>query len=355
MPRWVYVLLALGALSLIARFLGAPPLLVFALAAGGLIPMAALIGHATEDLAHHVGPKFGGLLNATFGNAAELIISGMALREGLLSLVQASITGSIIGNLLLVLGMGLLVGGLRNGRQRFDIAEAGRNSSMMLIALASLVLPAVFAVVEPTQFLVEEVSVAVAVLLLVVYGAYLFYSFTPEGQTTLEEEVGTHVDEEGRQPWSRGRALVMLVAATVGTVLLAETLVGTVEAVTRTLGWSEFFVGLIIVPFVGNVAEHFSAVQLAAKNRIETALAIAAGSSTQIALLVAPVLVLLGFLSGRWLTLVFHPLEIISVGVAAFIFSFVSVDGETNWLEGIQLLSLYLMLAVVFFFLPLHP
>ena len=354
MPGWLWVLAGLGAIGLVARLLGAPPFAVFLLAAAGLIPMAGLIGHSTEDLAHHVGPKWGGLLNATFGNAAELIIAGLALREGLLALVKASITGSIIGNALLVLGTGILVGGLRHGTQTFDAREAARNSSMMLIALASLVLPAAFATVQPAMEIVEEVSVAVAVILLAVYVAYIVFSLSPGGQPLMDEEIGSHVDEEGRAPWSRRTALIVLVAATLGTVVLAESLVRTVESVTHTLGWSEFFVGLVVVPFVGNVAEHFSAIQLAAKNKMETALAIAAGSSTQIALLVAPLLVLLGLVFGQWLTLVFHPLEIVAVGVSAFIFTTISADGETNWLEGIQLLALYLMLAIVFFFLPIH-
>jgi Ca2+:H+ antiporter len=350
--RWMGVLLAVGAIAVVARVLGAPPLVVFALSAAGIIPMAGLIGRATEDLAHHVGPKFGGLLNATFGNAAELIIAGLALREGLLPLVKASITGSILGNSLFVLGTGVLVGGLRHGTQRFDAREATRNSTMMLIAVASLVLPAAFAAIEPNELAIEEISVAVAVLLLIVYAAYVVYSLTPAGQLDLDEEIGTHVDDEERAPWSRRTALLVLVAATIGTVVLAETLVATVEAATHALGLSQFFVGLIVVPIVGNIAEHFSAVQLAAKNKMETALAIAAGSSTQIALLVGPLLVLLGLLGGHWLTLVFHPLEIVALAVAAIVFTVVSIDGETNWLEGVQLLALYLMLAIVFYFLP---
>ncbi len=350
MPIWMYVLLGVGAAALVARVLGLPPILIFVLSAAGLVPMAALIGRSTEDLAQHVGPKFGGLLNATFGNAAELIIGAIALREGLLSLVKASITGSIIGNTLLVLGMSIVLGGMRHGVQTFDAREATRNSTMMLIALASLVTPAAFAAVDPDRVAIEEISVAVALLLLLVYAAYIAFSLTPAGQTVLAEEVGPHA-EEGRQSWSQRTALLVLVGATVATVLLAETLVGTVEAFTHALGWSEFFVGLIVVPLVGNIAEHFSAVQLAGKNKLETSLAIAAGSSTQIALLVAPVLVLLGLAFGHWLTLVFHPLEIVAVGTAAVIFTVVSVDGESNWLEGVQLLTLYVMLAVVFFFL----
>lgn len=346
MPRWMWPLLAVGGLAIAARLLGLPAFLVFVLAALGLIPMAGLIGRATEDLAYHVGPKFGGLLNATFGNAAELIIAALALREGLTALVKASITGSIIGNLLLVLGASLLVGGWRHGIQQFDDREAGRNATMMLIALVSLLLPAAFASVAPDAVLIEEVSVAVAIVLLLVYAAYIAYILRVSERLEV-----THA-AEGHVPWSRTRALAGLLAATLGTVVLAETLVQTVEAVTATLGWSEFFVGLIIVPVVGNVAEHFSAIVFAAKNKMDTALAIAAGSSTQIALLVAPLLVLLGLGIGRWLDLVFHPLEIIAVAAAAFLFSFVSVDGQTTWLEGVQLLALYVMVGAVFFFLP---
>jgi Ca2+:H+ antiporter len=351
MPVWMYVLLGVGAAAIVARLLGLPAMVIFLLSAAGLIPMAALIGRATEALAHHVGPKFGGLLNATFGNAAELIIGAIALKEGLIPLVKASSTGSIIGNSLLVLGMSVVYGGMRHGVQQFDAREATRNSTMMLIALASLVMPAAFAAVEPNHVLVEEVSVGFAVILLVVYGAYIAFSLTPAGQVALGEEVGPRPPEEGEAAWTRRTAGLVLLAATVGTVVLAETLVGTVESFTHVLGWSQFFVGLVVIPIVGNIAEHFSAVQLAGKNKIETSIAIAAGSSTQIALLVAPILVLLGLFFGHWLTLVFQPHEIIAVGIAAFIFTIVCIDGESNWLEGVQLLALYLMVGIVFFFL----
>jgi Ca2+:H+ antiporter len=350
MPRWMWPLLVAGGLALAARLLGGAAFLVFVLAALGLIPLAALIGRATEDLAYHVGPRLGGLLNATFGNAAELIIAGLALREGLTALVKASITGAIIGTLLLVLGTSLLVGGWRHGIQQFDAREAGRNATMMAMALVSLLLPAVFASVAPNAVRIEAVSVAVAVVLLLVYAAYLTYILR-EGEPLPGAAVAPG-SATAQVPWARTPALLVLLAATVGTVVLAELLVQTVEAVTATLGWSEFFVGLIIVPLVGNSAEHFGALALAARNKMDTALAIAAGSSTQIALLVAPLLVLLGWGSGHWLTLVFHPLEIIAVAAAAFLFAFVSVDGETTWLEGVQLLALYAMVGAVFFFLP---
>jgi Ca2+:H+ antiporter len=225
------------------------------------------------------------------GNAAELLIAFVALQQGLISLVKASITGSIVGNLLLILGMGLLLGGWRHGRLRFDPREAGHHSSMMLIALAALVLPAFFVPFVPDRRGLAEVSDGFAIILLVVYGAYLFFSTRPEGQIVAAQQIQAP-DEHARPPWTPPIALGVLLGATVGTGVLAEALVGTVETVSHTLGLSEFFVGVIVVPLVGNVAEHLSAVQLAAKGKVDVGLAIAAGSSTQIALFVAPLLVL---------------------------------------------------------------
>jgi Ca2+:H+ antiporter len=337
--------------AVIAEFAGGPELLVFGLAALGIIPVSGLIGRSTEALAHHVGPKFGGLLNATFGNAAELIIGIVALREGLLDLVKASVTGSIIGNVLLVLGMGFLIGGARHGTLRFDAREASRNSVMMLLALAGLIMPAFFRNVDEKPSDVQHMSVSVALVLIVLYVAYIAYSFTKEGQVQLHDEL--HPEEAGGSPeWPIKLALGVLVGATLATVVLAEILVGTVEHVTEEFGLSDLFVGIIVVPIIGNVAEHFSAVQLAAKNQANVAQAIAAGSSTQVALLVAPLFVLLSHPIGHPMDLVFSPLEIGAVGLAGFLFAFVSSDGESNWLEAAQLLGLYVMTALVFFFLP---
>lgn len=351
MPRWLYGFLLFGVGAVVAGLLGAPDELIFGLAALGIIPVSGLIGRATEELSFHVGPKFGGLLNATFGNAAELIIGIVALRAGLLDLVKASITGSIIGNLLLVLGAGFLVGGIRHGVQKFDAKEASRNAILMLLALAGLLLPAMFALQDPDPGDIRHVSVAVAILLIVLYFAYIAYSFTREGQLQLHDEFAG--DDEHEQPgWSVRTAVLALVLATAATVVLAELLVGTVEQVSSDLGLSEFFVGIIVVPIIGNVAEHFSAVQFAARNKPDLTQAIAAGSSTQVALLVAPVFVLLSFPLGHPMDLVFVPLEIVIVGVSGFLFAFTSSDGESNWLEATQLLGLYAMAAIVFFFLP---
>jgi Ca2+:H+ antiporter len=348
-------MLVFGVAALVADLLDGPELLVFALAALGIVPVSGLISRSTEDLAHHVGPKWGGLLNATFGNAAEMIIGIIAIREGLLDLVKASITGSIIGNLLLVLGMGLFYGGLKHGTQRFDAQEAGRNSAMMLIALAGLLLPAAFAIADPVEDDIQLASDAVAVVLLVIYGAYILFSFTMQGSEVLHDELGPHEEDAEHGPsrlWSIRLALGVLIASTLATVVLAELLVGTVEHVAEDFELSEFFVGIILVPIIGNVAEHFSAVLFAARNKTDVALAIAAGSSTQVALFVAPVFVLSSYLLGNEMNLVFTPLEIIVVGTSAFLFSFISTDGESNWLEGFELLGLYVMAGVVFFMLP---
>jgi Ca2+:H+ antiporter len=365
MARWMYAPIAIGIVGVIGRFLGWPPAIIFIMAAIALIPMAGLIGRATEELAHHVGPKWGGLLNATFGNAAELIILISALRAGLFTLAKGSITGSIIGNLLLVLGAAILLGGLRNGVQRFDSREAGRNSVMMLLATVSLVLPASVQALAGgaapnVNLLVEEVSLALAVVLFLLYIAYIIYGLTAKEIVTADSEVGAALaDDQGHghalAGWSLPVAMGVLLASTLGTVIFAETLVGTVEAFTHQFGWSEFFVGVIIVPLVGNVAEHVSAIQFARENKMDIAQAIAAGSSTQVALLVAPLAVFISLLFhplDQSMNLSFHPVEIVVVAAASLIFNFISNDGESNWLEGLQLLGLYLIAGAVFFLLP---
>lgn len=351
MHRWLYGFLIFGAGAVIAEVAGAPELLVFALAALGIIPVSGLIGRATEDLAHRVGPKFGGLLNATFGNAAELIIGVVAINAGLLDLVKASVTGSIIGNLLLVLGMGFLLGGVRHGTLRFDADEASRNSIMMLLALSGLLLPAAFAITDPDEGDIRHVSVSISFVLIALYVAYVVYSLTQGGDEREVAESHAPV-ETSAKPWSVSLAIGVLVASTAATVVLAELLVGTVEGVSEDFGLNEFFVGIIVVPIIGNVAEHFSAVMFAMRNKPDIAQAIAAGSSTQVALLVAPVFVLLSYVIGNKMDLVFSPLEIVIVGLSGFLFAFISVDGESNWLEALELLGLYVMAALVFFFLP---
>lgn len=358
MPRWFFAPVVLVPLAVVAEVLHWPAVFVFGLSALALIPLAGAIGEATEMLAHHLGPRYGGLLNATFGNAAELIITILALREGLLTLVKASITGSIIGNTLLVLGLAVAAGGWRNGLMRFDPRETSRHSANMILAMAGLYLPAVFAFTVSDWFVIEEVSVLVAVVLLLTYLAYLWVSLREsEAVATSNNTVANHATpvSQAREGavWSTRLSLIVLGVATAGAAVSSEILVGSVSAVTHQLGWTEFFVGVILVPIIGNAAEHFSAVRFAWRGQVDASLAIAAGSSTQIALFVAPLLVFLSIPLGNPMNLLFAPLELAILGLTAAIFAYISVDGEVHWLEGVQLLAVYLIAAVSFFFFKL--
>ncbi|MGH9366043.1 MAG: calcium/proton exchanger [Thermoanaerobaculia bacterium] len=349
---WNALLLGLPA-ALASRLLHGPEWLTLLAAALSLLPLARWIGIGTEHVAARTGPALGGLLNATFGNAAELIIALFALRQGLVDLVKASITGSIIGNTLLILGCSALVGGLRHGPQRFDSRSVGRHAAMMILALSAMALPAVFATVEKRAFVREEVSVGVSILLLATYFAYIYYSYFSRDARREGKTAGlAHPEAHPERPaWSVGRSLAVLAAAVVGTAAASELLVHAVEPVSRSLGLSQFFLGLILVPIVGNVAEHYSAIEFAARNKMELSLSIAANSSTQIAVFVAPLLVLVS-LPFRPMDLIFAPIELVTLFASSAIFAYVSLDGESNWLEGVQLLALYLIAAVAFFFLP---
>lgn len=344
----LYYLLLFVPVALVADFiLEADPVLVFIFAAAAIIPLAKLIGDATEELAVHTGPKVGGLLNATLGNAAELIITIFALNQGLLELVRASITGSIIGNLLLVMGLSLLLGGLKNGVQTFDRRNAAMNATLLILAVVALMIPSFFDVaIQDDQAAELGLSEGVAVIMIVLYGLSVLYSFR-QGQT------GSHGTEEHHEPkWDVRTSVGFLVVATLGIVFMSEVLVGAVEHVTETLELSEIFLGVIIVPLVGNVAEHLVAVQVALKNKMELSLAVSIGSSLQIALFVAPVLVFISLLFDDTLLLVFNNFELIALTAASLITAFVAQDGESNWFEGAMLLGVYLILGLGFFFLP---
>jgi Ca2+:H+ antiporter len=341
------LLLIFAPLAIGADLLHASPVLVFAFSALGVIPLAGLIGEATEELATHTGPRLGGLLNATLGNAAELIITVFAIRADLLELVKASITGSILGNLLLVLGLSIVAGGIKNGTQRFDRSQAGLNGTMLILAVIAILVPSIFGhAIKEDHDAVEWLSIGVAVTMIVVYGLGIFYSFTTGQRDPLSH---TPVDVTR---WSVRTSLAVLLVSTLGIAWLSEVLVGSVEHVTESLNWSEFFVGIIIVPIVGNVAEHLVAVQVAIKNKMELSLTIALGSSLQIALFVAPMLVFLSLLMGNPMDLVFNQFELIALAAASLIAALVALDGESNWLEGAQLLVVYVILAIAFFFLP---
>jgi Ca2+:H+ antiporter len=366
MPRWLYTMLVFGPLAVGARFAGAPDVLVFVAAGLGLLPLAGLIGHATSQVAHHLGSQYGGLLNATFGNAVELIITLFALRQGLVMLVKASITGSIVGNTLLVLGLALLAGGVRHGLLKFSVRPASLNAALMILAVAGLVLPALFSTLVPDSGRIEAISLTVAVILLASYFAYLVYVLRGDGPFLGPRRAEQRARAAASAPlpppapaqkqlagWSLRHGLLALAAATLGTAVVSEALVSAVEPVTRQLGWTELFVGVILIPIIGNASENWAAVRAAWHNHVDLTLGITAGSSTQIPLFVTPVLILASLLLGQPMTLVFEPLELMVLALSTAVFAYLSLDGESHWLEGVLLLALYLMTAVVFFLDPL--
>ncbi|HLL98367.1 MAG TPA: calcium/proton exchanger [Rubrobacteraceae bacterium] len=335
----VTVLLTAGVV--VAELVHAPTLLVFAVSALALVGLAWVLGQATESLGHHAGPRVGGVLNATFGNAAELIITIFALAAGLTTVVKASIIGSIIGNVLLVLGASLLIGGLKNGAQTFSATIAGINASMLAIVAAALSLPTIFAATNPGQG-PATLSVEVAVVMFVLYVLYLLYYLrSPEGGVATGE---------GHAPFGRVASLVVLLVSTAAVAFTSEAFVGAIEPLTEEYGISELFVGVIIVPIVGNIAEHVVGVQIAYKNNMDFSMAISLGSSIQVALLVTPILIFLGPLLGHPLRLVFTPLELGALGAAVVVTGFAALDGRSNWLEGAMLCGVYIIAALAFFF-----
>ena len=350
------VLTALATVAAIAaRYAGASPLVVFGLACLSILGLAGLLGEATEELGSYLGHRIGGILNATVGNVGEIIICVFALRAGLVDLVKASITGSILGNILLVCGASLVVGGAKHGIQRFDPRTAGMNAVQLVLATVGLVVPAVFAFLVGGEHVaanilpVENVTLGVAGLLLALYGLSVFYDLTRPLDQTLRS--GDEVDSTDHvvRPGGWRPALILLVVAAAALAWVSEILVGSIEPVIAALGVSEFFLGLILIPVIGNLAEHLVAVQLAIKNRMDFSLAVSLGSATQIALFAAPVLCFLSLLLGHPLTLVFTPFEVVAIGLAAIVAALIAIDGESNWLEGALLVLVYIILAVSFF------
>jgi Ca2+:H+ antiporter len=338
----------------------ATPLLVFGAAALGVIPCAAVMGEATEAIAAKTGPGIGGLLNVTFGNAPELIIAFFALLEGLQEVVKASIVGSIIGNVLLVMGAAMVVGGWSREKQSFSQTAAGAQSAMLTLALAALVFPALFELIhggglpavgrEHVDFGsdLEKLSFGVAIVLLVSYAAGLWFSLRTH--RAVFNPYGDAAEEEAHR-WTIRRAATYLALSAVAVGVMSEILVGSISKASADIGLSEFFVGVFIVAIVGNAAEHWVAVLVAAKDKMDLAVNIAIGSSAQIALFVAPVLVLLSFVVGPDpMALVFNGYELGALLFAVLIANLVTQDGESNWFEGVQLLSLYAVLGLVFYF-----
>ncbi|HEX9075443.1 MAG TPA: calcium/proton exchanger, partial [Anaerolineae bacterium] len=336
----------------------------------GIVPLAGILGEATDALAQRAGARVGALLNATFGNAAELIITLAAIRAGLLEVVKASITGSIIGNILLVLGLSVLLGGLKNGFQHFGRRTASVSVTMMAIAVIGLVIPAVFAhaIEERSRLDIEYLSIGVAIALMIGYALNLIFTFTARelrGVPGAPEEArhvkpaahssGAHAkSDDGAEhaSWSIRRALVILAVSVIFIAALSEILVDAIEPLVRQQGLTELFVGVIVVPIIGNAAEHLVAVEMALKNKMEIALGIALGSSMQIALFVGPLLVFISLVEGHPMSLVFNPFELAALGASVVIAALIALDGESNWLEGAQLLIVYVILALAFFYLP---
>jgi Ca2+:H+ antiporter len=349
-PSWRLVLLLAVPGSIVLQYVfHAPALAVFVTACLGVLPLAGYMGEATEHLAHRTGPTIGGLLNATFGNAAELIISIVALQAGLVSLVKASITGSILGNLLLILGLSFVAGGLKRSELRFSRTSAGMSAGMLTLAVVALVLPALFHAVHPeaaARLSELRMSEAVAVILILTYGFSLLFSLKTHRRLFNADAGAT----EG-PAWGIGKAILVLALATVGVAVESELLVHAVTEAGHTLGLTEAFLGLIIIPIIGNAAEHATAVVVARKGKMDLALQIALGSSTQIALLVAPLLVFCGLVMGQHMDLVFTPFEDMALGLATIVTAIITLDGESHWFEGVQLLAVYAMVAVGAFFL----
>ena len=351
-----YGLSIAGTLATLAlRLLGADETLTFGVSALTILGLAYVLGHATEQLGIAAGPRIGGIMNATVGNIGEVIIAAFLILDNKIDIVHASITGSIVGNLLLVLGASLLVGGLKNGVQSYDAQLTGMNAASLILATIGLIVPATFAFLigggegtapgDPEFFQIEALTVGVAILLLITYAAQTwFFLRSPESPAAADEP-------EEMAEWSPRLALGILLASAAALTFASEVLVHTLEPAVASLGISEFFIGIILIPLIGNLAEHVVGVTLAYKNKMDFSLITSLGSATQIALFAVPVLVFFGLIVGNPVTLVFTPLEVVSVGVGVLIASYIALDGRSNWVEGLQLVSVYLIVAIAFFFL----
>ena len=336
-------------ISFIGKFLNFSPTIMFNLAALSIIPLAGIMGEGTEEISSYTGPKIGGFLNATFGNATELIISFFALKSGLFEVVKSSIAGSIIGNILLVLGASMFIGGLKHKTQNFNINVVETTSSMLLFSLIGLCVPAFFThTINPnllnTRY--EGLSLVVAIVMFILYILSLIFSFF-----THKDLYATTTEEEGHESkWSLKKSIAILIIATVIIAIESEFLVGGIEDITSKLGLSEFFVGIILIPIIGNAAEHSTAITMALKNKMDVAIEIALGSSLQIILFVAPVLIFLSLLFTP-MSIIFNPFELVSLIASVIIANKVASDGQSNWLEGAQLMAVYFIIAAGFFIL----
>lgn len=341
-------------IAVVLELMHASPIAIFVASALAIIPLAGWMGRATEHLAEKLGEGIGGLLNATFGNAAELIIALLALRKGLFDVVKASITGSIIGNILLVLGLSILIGGLKYPKQIFNKTAATLGSTLLALSAIGLVMPAIFHyLVKNNPQAERDLSLEIAIVLFITYVLSLVFTLRThshlykggvEGEEE-EEAIGTH-------GWSKAKSIIVLLVATALVALMSEFLVGAVEEASHTLGLTSVFVGVILVAIIGNAAEHSTAVLVAMKNKMDLSLNIAIGSSMQVALFVAPVLVFASYLFRNPMDLIFTPLEVLAIVGSVAIVALIAQDGESNWMEGVLLLAVYTILGLTFFWLP---
>jgi Ca2+:H+ antiporter len=376
----LYFLLIFVPIAVILELVHTEDMVLFVVAALGLIPLAKLIGDSTEHLAAYYGSTLGSLLNVTFGNAAEIIIGVVSINAGLPDLVKASITGAILGNILLIFGLSIIAGGLKYKEQSFNKQNTGVQSSMLFLAVIGLAVPTVLAAttLKPVdmnnQIKIQFLSDSVAFLLLAVYVAgiiftvfthkHLFFAQPPvevetemEGQKRLSlgrkgtDGEGQAEGKRNHERWGKKKSFVLLGITMAGVVIVSEILVGSVEATTKEFGFGELFVGAIIIGIVGNAAEHTSAIILARKGKIDLSIGIAAGSGTQIALFVVPILVIAGIIMGKPVTLVFTIFEVVSIFLAAIILNLIASDGKSNWFEGLMLTVVYIIIAIGFFFI----
>lgn len=348
MNKFFISLLIFVPVTFLTHYFHVSAIWVFIFSALAIVPLAKYIGEATEELTVYTGPGLGGLLNATFGNATELIIGIFALQAGLTEVVKASITGSIIGNLLLVLGTAIFFGGRRREKQTFNATAAKASGSTLLLAVVALVIPAIFMLTSSSvsSLVIEKLSVTVSILMIVAYISSLLFSLKTHAHL-YSQEVGA-VEAK----WSKAKSITILLVSTIAVAFMSEILVGSIEPLVVKLGWTELFIGVIFVAIIGNAAEHASAITVAIKNKMDLALQVSIGSATQVAMFVAPALVLVSLFFKEPMSLVFNTFELVAIIFSVFIVNSIVEDGESNWFEGAQLLMAYAIMAVAFF---LHP
>jgi Ca2+:H+ antiporter len=362
--NWLAWLLIFLPIAVWLQLTHSSPVAIFVVSCLTMIPLAGYMGKATEHLAERLGAGAGGLLNATFGNAAELIIAALALRKGLHGVVKASITGSIIGNILLVLGLSVFLGGCKFSRQRFNRTAAALGSTLLALSVIGLLVPALFHHVAEEKLrtgsltlsqetsLERGLSLEISIILFVVYALSLLFSLDTHKDLFRGREAAAEAHAEFKTGWSIKKSCGILLLATLGVAVISEFLVGALEGTARAWGLTEVFVGVVVVAIIGNAAEHSTAILMALKNKMDLAVNVAIGSSTQVALLVAPSLVFLSYAFGYPMDLRFTLFEVLAVSIAVAVVNLVAQDGESHWMEGVLLLAVYLIIGIAFYFLP---